>query len=68
MPAPSTDRSRNDTSIRALTAAVVLGAQLASIVPAAADGVDLAGELIAPNVMLIVDISGGMAESVPLNL
>jgi type IV pilus assembly protein PilY1 len=69
MPAPSTDRSRNDTSIRALTAVVLLGAQLASIVPAAAGGVDpVVAEPIAPNVVLIVDVSGSMAESVPSNL
>jgi len=45
-----------------------MGAQLASIVPAAADGIDLVGDPIAPNVVLIVDISASMAESAPLNL
>lgn len=67
MPAPCTGRSRNDTSIKALTAAVVVGAQLASILAAsaAADERDPFRGLVAANVVIILDVSGSMAGTVP---
>jgi type IV pilus assembly protein PilY1 len=68
-PAPSTGRSRNDTSIKALTAFVLLGAQLASMLPVPAGAVDgdpFPGS-IAPNVVIILDISGSMADHTPAN-
>jgi len=65
---PSTDRSRNDTSIRALIAGVLLGAQLASLVPAAAADFDIVGAPIAPNVVIVVDISGSMSDTSALHL
>jgi type IV pilus assembly protein PilY1 len=56
----STGRSRNDTSIKPLTAFVLLGA-LASMLPTPAAADDLLEASIAPNVMIIVD----MADSRP---
>jgi type IV pilus assembly protein PilY1 len=66
-PAPRTGRSRNDISIKALTASLLLGAQLVSLLPApaTADDADITAGM--PNILLIVDTSAHMAHSAPTN-
>ena len=59
-------RSRNDRSIKPLIASVVLGAQLASMLPAPAAADDGAiAPAVAPNVVIVLDSSSRMADNAP---